>query len=84
MPSTVLTTKGQVTLPIEIRKELRLKAGDRIEFTKNAKTGRYELNCKTRPICELFGMLKYDGPPVSIEEMNETIADGWAGKLRSE
>ena len=84
MASTVLTSKGQITLPIALRKELRLKAGDRIEFTKNAKTGRYELSPRTRPFSDLFGVLKYDGPPVSIEEMNETIAKGWAGELKSE
>ena len=84
MASTVLTSKGQVTIPMAMRKELRLKAGDRIEFTKNAKTGRYELSPRTGTISDLFGILKYDGPPISIEEMNETIAKGWAGELVSE
>jgi hypothetical protein len=27
----------------------------------------------------LFGILKYDVPAMSIEEMNEAIRDGWAG-----
>ena len=35
----------------------------------------------TGKISDTFGILKMkDGPVLSIEEMNEIIADGWAGK----
>jgi AbrB family looped-hinge helix DNA binding protein len=39
MPSTILTTKGQVTIPIEVRKEMGLNTGDRLEFTRNPDSG---------------------------------------------
>ncbi len=75
MSSSVLTSKGQITLPAEIRKEMGLKSGDRLHFNKNPKTGSYEMTRKTGSIMDLFGILKYDGPPVTIEQMNEGIAE---------
>ena len=32
MPSSTLSSKGQVTVPIEVRHRLGLKAGDKVEF----------------------------------------------------
>ncbi|MCY3752719.1 MAG: hypothetical protein F4Y03_11245 [Alphaproteobacteria bacterium] len=29
-----------------------------------------------RPLSELFGMLAYDGPPVTLEDMDRAIAEG--------
>ncbi len=75
MATAVLTTKGQVTIPIEIREELGLHTGDKVEFIKNPATGKIELERKTASVMNLFGMLKYDGPPVSIEEMNEAVRE---------
>lgn len=31
---------------------------------------------KTGPIMDLRGFIPYDGPPVSIEEMNQAVLDG--------
>jgi len=33
MPTSSISSKGQVTVPIEVRKRLGLKSGDRVEFT---------------------------------------------------
>ncbi len=74
MPSTVLTTKGQITIPAEVRKEMGLRTGDRVHFLRNAETGRYEMTKKTGSIMDLMGMVKYSGPPVTVEEMNHAIA----------
>jgi AbrB family looped-hinge helix DNA binding protein len=74
MPSTMLTSKGQITLPVEIRKEMGLKPGDRLEFRRNASTGTYEMTRKTCSIMDLKGLSKYDGPPVTVEQMNRDIA----------
>jgi antitoxin PrlF len=32
MPSATVTSKGQITLPIEVRRRLGLKQGDKVEF----------------------------------------------------
>jgi antitoxin PrlF len=83
MASALVTSKGQVTIPIEIRKRFGIDSGVRVEFLENEK-GQCVLRPKTGSIMDLYGAAKWNGPPVSIEEMNETIAKGWAGELEFE
>ncbi len=79
MATATLTTKGQVTIPVEIRNQLGLKAGDRIDFERNALTGVIEIRRKTGRLADLCGMLKYSGPSVSIEDMDRAIGEHLAG-----
>ena len=72
MATATLTTKGQITIPVEIRKKLGLNAGDQVSFWLNDKTGRYEIVPKI-PLMSLFGMLGKPKRSATIEEMNETI-----------
>jgi antitoxin PrlF len=75
MPTTTLTSKGQITLPAATRTRLRLIKGTKLDVTENEK-GQIVLTprpAKTGDIRLLRGILKYDGPPVSIEEMNEAV-----------
>lgn len=74
--STTLSTKGQVILPKPVRDAKNWHPGTRlsVENTPDGVLLREELAIPvTRPE-DVFGMLKYDGPPVSVEEMNEAIA----------
>ena len=80
MASAALTSKGQVTIPIEVRQKLGLKPGDRARFIEG-ENGEFILKPKNRSIMDLYGAGKWDGRPVTIEEMNETISKGWAGLL---
>lgn len=73
----VLTQEGKLGIPLEVQKKLGIKAGDRVDVVENDR-GEFVLRPKTRSIMELFGALKWDGPPVSIEEMNAVIEEGWA------
>ena len=72
MPTAALTSKGQLTVPAEVRADLRLNSGDRVSFEK-AEDGLYRIRPVKGSIQSLFGILKYDGPPVTIEEMDEGI-----------
>jgi antitoxin PrlF len=82
MATASVTSKGQITIPIEVRKELGLKTGDRVEFIKRD-DGAYALKAKTGSIRTVQGMWKFRGKRVTVAEMNAAIAKGWAGKLNS-
>jgi len=83
MATATVTSKGQITIPIEVRKKLGLRPGDRVDFIEG-ENGVFILNPKKRSIMDLHGAIKWEGKPVTIEEMNETIAKGWAGLLTFE
>ena len=79
MPTVTLTSKGQITIPIEIRRKLRLKDGDKIDFFETEE-GMYTMRPKTGSIMELKGMLQKLGyavpnPPITIEEMNKAVLE---------
>ncbi len=79
---TTLTAKGQVTLPPDLLQHLGLQPGEQITLEK-LPNGRIELRATPRrhPISDVFGMLHREGQPtLSIEEINEAIADAWAGR----
>jgi AbrB family looped-hinge helix DNA binding protein len=71
MESTV-TSKGQTTIPKEVRKRLGLKPGSKVKFFIDM-DGRVEL-LAIRPISELRGILKSPRKrPVSLREMDEGV-----------
>lgn len=77
MSTGTMTSKGQITIPRDVREALGLTAGTRVSFTRNA-SGEVVVSRQSRPLSELAGVLRYDGPPVSLDEMNEAIAGGAA------
>jgi antitoxin PrlF len=83
MATAAVTSKGQITIPIEVRKKLGIRPGDRVRFVESEK-GEYIFKPKTGSIMDLKGIAKWKGKPVSIRTMNETIAKGWAGLLTFE
>lgn len=83
MASAAMTSKGQITIPIKYRRKLGLKPGDRVNFVEG-KNGELVLQPKNRSIMDLKGAVKWTGKPVSIEDMNKTIAKGWSGLLTFE
>ncbi len=75
MPTITMTSKGQITLPAATRAKLKLVKGAQrdVEETADGKVILTPRPKKTGDIRRLRGILKYDGPPVSIEEMNASI-----------
>lgn len=82
MLTQAVTAKGQVTLKRELLQHLGIKPGDRIAFDKVA-DGELRVRA-VKPngsISDVFGMLAGKSDRVlTIEEMNEVIAAGWAGE----
>jgi AbrB family looped-hinge helix DNA binding protein len=73
MATATLTTKGQITIPAEVRHDLKVDAGDRVEFVLIA-PGRYEFIAATSEVTDLKGMFGKPKKSVSIEAMNTAIA----------
>jgi AbrB family looped-hinge helix DNA binding protein len=73
MPTATLTSKGQITLPKEVRDALGVATGDRVEFVETGK-GVYEVVAASRDVRELKGIIDRPGRAVSVEEMRKAVA----------
>ncbi len=73
MVESGITAKGQTTLPKAVREALRVQPGDRVRYIIEGDEVRI---VAVRPINRLFGVLKYEGPPVTLQDMDQAIADG--------
>jgi AbrB family looped-hinge helix DNA binding protein len=72
MPEATLTSKGQITVPIEVRKALALELGDKLEFVLVA-PGRYEVMAVSMSVTSLKGLFDKPIKKVRIEDMNQAI-----------
>lgn len=65
-----LTSKGQTTIPKEIRDSLGMKPGDRMTFTLMP-DGTVVMRVKTKSVMDLAGILHKKGrKAVSIQQMS--------------
>ncbi|WAP69654.1 AbrB/MazE/SpoVT family DNA-binding domain-containing protein [Jiella pelagia] len=93
MSITLTVTKdGAVALGPELLEHLGVEPGGHLsaELDSAGTISLHAAESNSRPqepqrsgrIEDTFGALKpyYDGPPLTIEQINEAIADGWAGK----
>jgi len=74
MPTATVTSKGQITIPLGVRQALGLQPGVRIDFYE-IEPGAYAFRPRVDSIMELRGCLAYDGPTITIEEMNQLVID---------
>jgi antitoxin PrlF len=72
MPSATLTTKGQITIPKEVREALGVEAGDRLDFVEEEK-GVYRVVVATKDVRHLKGIVEKPARPVPVEEMNRAV-----------
>ena len=73
MPTSTVSSKGQVTIPKEVRDALRIDTGDRVLFVVRD-DGVVELRPETVDLMDLVGILEpADGRHVTIDGMSEAI-----------
>ena len=75
MPVATLTSKGQITLPVELRERLRLVAGDRVSFDEQS-DGSYRVRPLKGDVRRLKGVVPKPAQPVTGEAMDRAIRDG--------
>ncbi len=68
MSNATLTSKGQTTIPKEIRDSLGLKPKDRLNFTL-LHDGTVIMRVKNKSILDLADIIKYKGPKIPVEKM---------------
>ena len=73
MPTATLTSKGQITIPAQVRASLGVESGDRIEFVEIEK-GQFAIMAAVHSVHRLKGLVRKPPAPVSIEDMNVAIA----------
>jgi AbrB family looped-hinge helix DNA binding protein len=74
MTTATVTSKGQITIPADVRRALNVDSGDRIEFVQ-IEPGRFEIVAATRSVRDLKGLFGKAPRTVSIDEMNRVIAE---------
>lgn len=72
MAIATMTSKGQTTIPAEIRSYLKLHTGDKVEFIVED-GGKVILEPLTTDVKELKGMLPRPKKKATIEQMNKAI-----------
>jgi AbrB family looped-hinge helix DNA binding protein len=81
MSTATMTSKGQTTIPKDIRQKLGLKPGDRIHFV-TLPDGTVRLMAQNLPVTALKGMLDRPKRRLTIKQINEAIGEAVAEKYR--
>lgn len=72
MSSSTVTNEGQTTIPGDIRRHLKLRPGDRVEYVVEA-DGRVVLLPATADVAALKGLLAPAPRRLSVEAMDAAI-----------
>ena len=77
MTISTMTSKGQTTVPREIRQRLNLRSGDQLEWRIEKNGGIHVLPKSLRPsdVCGFLASRRKDKKVMSIEEMDKGIAE---------
>ncbi len=73
MSTATITTKGQITIPKDVRESLSLKTGDKLEMivTDNKEA---IIRPISKSVEEVFGMLHNpEQKTITVQEMNDAI-----------
>ncbi|WLH80867.1 MULTISPECIES: AbrB/MazE/SpoVT family DNA-binding domain-containing protein [unclassified Pseudomonas] len=73
MATATLTSKGQITIPVQVRTALGLETGDRVEFVE-MEDGQFSLIAASKTVHDLKGLIRKPAKPVSLDDMSRAIA----------
>ncbi len=74
MAHSIVTGKGQITIPKVVRNKLNLKTGDKVDF--KIKDGEVTLVPVSKSVSDVFGILSRENQePVSVEKMNDAVKE---------
>jgi len=79
MPTATVTSKGQITIPKEVRDALGLDTGHRVSFLLR-ENGVVEMHPENVELMSLSGIFKPAVKGVTIEDMKEAVRKGAAGE----
>ena len=74
MTTATITSKGQVTIPKDVRTRLGIGTGDRVEFVE-IQDGVFQIVAATQDVQALKGIVPSPKKPVTVEEMKQAIAE---------
>ncbi len=84
---TIMTRKGQITVPAEIRKTLHLKQGDRVGLSVR-KTGKDKIQVTLRPVQSVaemtFGSVTPRKRPEDFHELRQMFEEEMAEEEAAE
>jgi antitoxin PrlF len=75
MTAATLTSKGQLTLPKDVRVALGVGPGDRVDFVR-MEDGNFAVLPATHSVKKLKGIISRPKKAVSLEDMDKAIARG--------
>jgi len=78
MTAAKLTSKGQLTLPKDVREALGVSPGDRVDFVR-MEDGNFAILPATQSVKRLKGLIPSLKKTVSLEDLDRAIARGASG-----
>lgn len=78
MSTSTVTSKGQITIPRDVRKALGIESGDKVRFNVDDE-GRVFFVPVTVDVTSLKGIIPKPDKAVSVEDMRATIIKRGAG-----
>ena len=68
MPEAKLTSKGRITIPVSVRREMGLRPGSKLDFIPDT-DGAWRVAKRKHSIMELSGTIEWPDEPIPIKEM---------------
>jgi antitoxin PrlF len=72
MPEEKITSKGQIMIPVQVRRDLQLDVGDSVEFIKVG-DGRYEVIAANARISDIKGIFEKPKRKINLDEIRDAV-----------